>query len=195
MIQHSTIVFLAFLAPTAVALYFHQRKHVRMLFLAYFLLLTYSVGFNLASNHFPFHTWHLYSNRTGTELTFREIRVADAEGNERKFDARATPPMIQTPAIRHAQRFEELEPEEAAEFADFILRGANHYADLVLNDKFPWHEALRFPRHQFGYRWDQEMLADVGSFVELRIYEINAVFSDDGKGVVSVEESLKLVYP
>lgn len=195
MIDVATFIFAAFFIPTAVALYFHRHTAIRRLYMAYLLVLICIPGLGLALWHWPFFSWHLYATRTGTEVTFSELRVAEADGDELKYDARAMPPTSQTPLVRFAQRIQELEPEEAGEFAEVLLQAANRYADDLQGGRPNLLERLRFPRHQFGFQWSHEDVAGVEEFIELRVYEVQAQFSNDGRAITSVTEELKAVWP
>lgn len=186
----AAFIFATFFGATTVAFVFHRGPIVRGGYLFFLLALISAPGFGIVAWHWPFFSWHLYATRTQPEITFSEVRVADAEGNEIKLSARGIPPTMATPMRRFGDKLLELEPEHAQELARFFLEKANERADRLRNENETFWRFLKFPRHQYGYRWSKEMLEGLGPFVELRVYTVDAEFSEDGRELLSRTEEL-----
>jgi len=144
--------------------------------------------------HWPFLGWHLYAIDAPTDLTFYEVRLSDGNGGEIKYNARAAPPSLTTPIRRLATnmvlQFSEIQRQECA---DFLFKKGVEYRDKVeQNLHRPFY--LKFPLHQFGFRWSQENLEGIENFKFLRIYRIQALFSENGRVLKKKDQYLELEY-
>jgi hypothetical protein len=171
--------FLCFFAAAGVAIYFNDRTVSRQGFLALFfvfLLLSGSTGLFA----WPFFNWHLYPGERSAEESFYELRVVDADGDELKYDARAAPPILATPVKRlTTQMATEYTAEQRRRMGCYLLDRARSYRAEVGEPSIG--EAVKFPRHQFGFRWQPRHLDGIDRITAVRGYAVTVEVTPDGR--------------
>lgn len=182
-------VFVGFFATAGAAIVLHRKRWARAGFVGVFVALLCASGLT-GKMAWPFFTWHLYATKAETTITYFEIRVADGAGNEVKLDARAAQPTMATPLNRLAKRLVLLPAKHAQGVAMWLLERANAYRRDVDRRGVVIHWPWKFPRHQSGYQWTSGGLDGMGSFVELRVYRVDARFNDDGTELLSKKSTI-----
>ena len=164
---------------------FHRQRWVRWGVMTAIVVLSLLPGF-AGRWVWPFFSWHLYAFEAPTEMVYYDIRVADADGDEWRYDARAASPTLATPIRRFAQKLPDKNPDEARALAAFLLDRAEGYRQRVLSGdaNYNW---FKFPPHQIGIAWDRQSLKEADAFESLRVYRIEAEITSDGRQVLREE--------
>ena len=189
----TVLFFVGFFTLTAIAIAFTTRKQIRDCYIIFLLVLIIVPGIS-GRWLWPFVNWHLYAYRASTILSYYEIRIADKNNREIKYDARAVPPSLATPLRRFARKIPDFSPHDSQEFASFLLRSASLYRKQLEKGSFGLGQMIKFPPHQIGFRWTQDDLRSYQQFVDIRIYRVDAKFSGDGRELVQKSEMLVEVY-
>ena len=135
-------------------------------------------------------SWHLYAHLYSADFQYHELRIADADGHEIQYDARAVPPSLATPIKRFAERLPDLTDTDQKAFSRFLLENASTYRRKIEEGKPALLDWIPFPRHQWGFRWSESTLGELSSFEEIRVYLIQAELSDDGRHLLNETETL-----
>jgi hypothetical protein len=191
---YKSLGLVAFFSMALISIIFNDKKITKRIFVITFFILMFAGVFGLVG--WPFSDWALFSDIQPTNMTYTEVRIADGQGKEIRYDAHAVPPVLG--AVLHRRYPEKMKREKKRynlELGNHLLKEARKYRKNVnddsaysINNRFP--RGLRFPRHQLDYQWSSEEINRVGKFRELRIYEINHKITEDGKKVLSKEENL-----
>ena len=140
----------------------------------------------------PFFSWHLYGYNVDKNIKFYELYVADDEGTEIKYDARAVPPTLTTPLRRLAERMTTMSEVEINEIGTFLYKGACSYRQKIKSGSISLKKLVKFPSHQFGFKWDVENLNSLNEFTCLRVYKVKAELSEDGTTLIGIEREKQL---
>jgi len=184
------LLFLGFFGAAAIAIRYHDRRGVRAGFLAFFVVLLVVQG-TVVPPGWPFNGWTLFGNEAPTEDVRYEFRVVDADGNELRYDPRATSVLISPVSHRYGQKIddeywgESYTDQEASELAQYLLYRATKYRTTVESGTYDG--TYKFPRHQLDYRWNEQRLQEIGAFETLRLYRIAIHVSHDGNEVAMSE--------
>jgi hypothetical protein len=141
---------------------------------------------------FPFMHWYKFSEPRGQEVTSYEIRVADADGNEIVYDARAAPPLINSMSTLARHMHTDYDTETRERVARHLLTNANAYRERVEQKGADPAGLLAFPRHTLDYRWTEERLQGHSTFVSVRVYKLTTRTTDDGTELASRTDELVL---
>lgn len=175
------IAFVVFIVVTIVATVLSKRMIVRRIYVVGLVAIILYCGLS-GANHYPFISWHLFGYRAEPLIDFFELRVADEQGKELKYDARAVRPSLASPIRRLALKMAEMRSDQFVELSIFLTNEARlYYIQPPILDE------LKFPPHQIGYKWKD---TDIGIPVGLRIYRVEVQFSEDGREVIATTETL-----
>lgn len=186
-------VFASFFAGTALAIYLAHRRWIRATFLSCFFAASVVIGLT-GGFLWPFFGWGLYAQRAQETIAFYELRVADREGNEIKLDARAAPPSLATPLNRLAAKIAAKDANFRDEVSRFLLIRARSYRHQVERDGSGAGPLWKFPPHQGGVLWTRAHLASLGRLQMVRVYRVEAHFSEDGTRLLSRSDRLITEY-
>lgn len=129
---------------------------------------------------FPFMYWYKFSEPREQTVTSYEIRVADGNGNEIVYDARAAPPMLNSMSTLARQLDREYDRSTRRVVAQHLLESARDYRGRIDRGGFAPRGVLDFPRHTLDYRWTEERLTGYGTFTAVRVYALSTRTTDDG---------------
>jgi hypothetical protein len=192
MIQLATIV--VFFTAAGITAFNSRHAWLRVLFLALFVFLVFVPGLT-GNTVWPFFSWHLYGIPQTEEFEYYEIRVSDAAGNALKYDARAVRPSMATPLRRYAAQIAQAPTAEQTELMRFFLTEAQIYQQEVRNNDGGFYKNLKFPDHQYGYRWTKSTIDQMGNIETIVIYKVEANLSSDGQAIESLKREFVLSYP
>lgn len=182
------LVYGGFFLGTLVALALLNRRSVRRLWLGAFfatLLVVTAVGMPLM----PVVEMHKFSEPTDEEMTYYELRVVDADGDELYYDERAAPPMTgsRTSTIAGAIA-EEYTDGERMEIGEFYLSQVREYRRDVESGESSVADRFSPPRYSDDERWTTEDLETYDEFEAIRVYERTVTYTDDNTAIESNEE-------
>jgi hypothetical protein len=187
-------VFTCFFVAAAVAVRYNENKRIRTGFLVLFFTFILVPGLT-GLYAWPFFSWHLYEAPGPERVTFDEIRVADGEGNEIRYDARASPPIVGSIARRYANAMvgdssNPFSRDEIRAQACYFLSHANDYREQITKREHGTSGLSITPRHQRDFRWTTERLRGFGEFDRIRIYTVDTTIADDGSHVSTQSDEL-----
>lgn len=178
------LFFICFFASAGVAIYFQDRYHMKQLFVSGFfaaLLITGLVGVAVP----PVTHMQKFSGAGPEEAEFYHVYLADDDGDEIRYDARAAEPILNTRLDAYAgDVVNEQDNETRTQSASFLLQQARDYRSEIQSGR-PLLTHFKFPRHEIDYGWQPTEISQYGPFVELRIYRITYSTTEDGKAVDS----------
>lgn len=192
LLRQEGLLFVVFFLGSAAAIAGARRPWVRRLYVAFLLTL---IALPAAVNtwDWPFFTWNLYGYQEDQRVLFHELRLADIEGRELRYDPKAVSPVLATPLRRHAGALASMPTGKGSELCHFFLEQGVAYRQQLLDHGRPWQRWLRFPPHQFGYSWTPEDLTRIGEPRELRVVGIILVASPDGRRILERRERILVV--
>jgi hypothetical protein len=135
----------------------------------------------------PFFSWHLYAIEINEELDYYELRIADSLNHEIKYDARAVSPTLTTPVRRLAGKMPSMNDKKLEELGQFLFYNACVYRKTVEKAEFNFGKWIKFPPHQFGYKWKKENLAKLGPFKYIRVYRVKTLIDEKGRAVLDYQ--------
>lgn len=183
-------VFSCFFLAAAIAVRYNENKQVRTGFLAIFI--TFIIVSGLTGLYvWPFFSFHLFESPGSEQITFHELRVADGEGQEIRYDARAAPPIVGSISRRYSNAMvgaERFSTNETLVQACYFLSQAREYREQIDNEE---QKVSITPRHQRDFRWTAERLNGFNELDRIRIYSVEATIATDGSRVSN--QSSKLI--
>jgi len=184
------LFFISFFSGAALAYVYRDRFHLRQLFVVTFVVCVLAV--NMTSVGFaPLVDLHKFSGAGPTEKTDYELRLTDVDGKETLLDARATRPIPPSRLTLLGETLvENCNATEREAMAAYLLEEARSYRNSVEADPLVRSDRLRFPQHEYGYRWTKRGLSEYGNFTGLRIYELERRLTRDGSAIESASETL-----
>lgn len=178
-----------FLAAFLAIRYAHVSR-VRRGFLGGFFAVLVVVALVAPVQPLPMIQWHKFSNPVPQEETVYQLRVVDADGRELRYDSDATLEVDGVYLHRMLDDLVEAEPAEQREIGRHLLEKAREYRVRLANPRPS--RFFRYPPGGLFGRWTAEKLAEYDEFVGLRVYEMTAETSPDGRTIVDTEEVLVL---
>lgn len=174
------LAFVGFFTVTLLCVIFSNREMARVVFLLTLFVPMIYCGV-LGVTFWPMNDWHLYGSEVPQSQTYYEFRVSDGDA-ELKYDARAAPPAIPTQITRYAERSaNQYSSEQQHRLGCYFLDRAREYRKRV--GSRPLSRYLRFPPHQYGYRWTSSKLEGVEELTELRVYRVDQRLTKNGTDV------------
>jgi hypothetical protein len=191
--DYQTIVLAVFVVGfftlTAIAIAYHRRPLVRRGYLAVFFSLLLFVNVTTFTL-FPFMHWYKFSEPRTEELSSHLIKVADSDGKELLYDARATPPLLGSSLYTLGYQMEEFYSEEKrSRVGRYLLAHACWYRERVERGSIRPLEWVEFPRHVLDYEWSRRELSTYAEFTAIRVYGVEIRTSEDGLRATSYEET------
>lgn len=187
------LFFVSFFVGTAVAYRFRDRFHVRRLHvgtLLVTLLLVNVVGIGLV----PAVKMHKFPTTGPEEETVHEFRMVDEDGNELLLDTRAVDPMPPT-RVSEIGRYvvHRYDEDTRREVASFVFEEAREYR-RARESSGTVGTGVEYPRHEYGFEWTPELLAEYDRFVAVRVYEVEITMSEDGTEIASKSATQQYEY-
>lgn len=174
--------FVGFFTLAALAVVFHKNKRVVSVYLLAFYTCQAATG--IVGTVWPICSGRLYPRVEPTERKYYEIRVVDSNGQELKYDARALNLTTATWLHRLPGDMQGYTDEQNQELERYLLQKARGYRQVVERGALRIATLLKFPSHQFGFRWTKAMLHRYAEFTEIRRYRVRAVLSTDGRRLI-----------
>ena len=192
--MNQLLVAIAFFIVASFVIFFRNNEQSRRVFLIIFFLLVLVPGLT-GRTSWPFFSWHLYGIQQDDTFKYYEMRVSDGAGNELKYDARAVRPSLATPIRRYAAQIASADPNDQTELLKFFLEEAQEYQGKLEQSPPNFFRFLKFPDHQYGYRWPDAELSDLGPIESIKIYKVDADLTNNGQDIESLYRELVIAYP
>lgn len=179
--------FFGFFIATLVAIVYNENRMVRRVYVGGFITLLIATNLVLPPVA-PLTQWHKFSHVPPAEQIEHEVRVVDANGNELRYDQRATW-LVDGVSMRHGQEvLLNGESERQHEFARYLLEEAREYRVHLENRSAV--RLLRFPPHGTANTWVASELKAYDRFVAIRLYRMEIETSPDGTEIVGYSEEI-----
>jgi hypothetical protein len=182
-----TILFVGFAAFTLFCA-LSNRDYTNQLFVVVLIGCIIAVGF-IGVPSWPFRGWALMASVDDTDIQYYQIQVVNEEGSAYEYDPRAAPPQISASmrkrvATRMAESYDHTERRQ---LGCFLLKNAESY----VNDRQSGGSVLsklKYPRHQYGYRWNASVVDDLDTISAITINNKTFRMTGDGQRVTSRSE-------
>ncbi|MDQ2050212.1 hypothetical protein RBH26_06910 [Natronolimnohabitans sp. A-GB9] len=185
-------VYVLFFLGSLGALALANRSVLRRIWLVGFfstLLVVTAVGMPLL----PVVEMHKFAQPSEEEMTYYEIHVVDADGQEIELDDRATPPLTGTRTSSvGGELAEEYSDAERMEMGEFYLEHVREYRQAVESGDRSVTERLQPPRYVDDPAWTTDQLSEYEAFESIRVYERTVIYAEDDSSVESNEKRLRL---
>jgi hypothetical protein len=185
-------LFVGFFLMCAAAIYWNNIEGSNQVFIrVFFIIIIFAGIFGVYS--WPIFSWHLYPQQEDTSVTYYQQLVVTEGGEEMVYDARAVKPALATPLKRDAKQFAtSYSKDQQRIYGCFLLREANEELDKRKSDAGWGISSLRFPPHQFGYKWSDEDIESTERFVQIRTYRVDATVNESGTEVTATEREFQV---
>lgn len=186
-------VFFGFFVVAGVAIFWGRNRYVSRTYLVWFFTILLVVNVAISVIPIPFVHWHKFSDPRPQEQTRYMLRVADADGDEIRYDNKATWNVGGANRATIRAKFRgEFDAEQKRVVSSYLLQRANDRRTRL--QRPPWVRFLKFPPHGTGSTWTRENLAEFGPFVSISMYRVEVVTSEDGREIVSSSEDRVFFY-
>lgn len=197
--------FFGFFGLALLAVSADEESPIRRGFL--FVVVVLLLGSNLTGiGVLPLVELQKFSIAESENVTYHELRVVDADGNELVYDARAAPP-LQGALVRWLARDMATThtPAVRQRVGRYLLRRARQYRASLRDDSVSMASYVDYPRHVLDHRWPADSVDGTGAravphewsgvslgsydrFVAIRVYEVEITSSADGRTITAYSE-------